>query len=100
MFDSGGTMYMTLHSSEHAGRCSSAVPHHKRSHCGCLGRPGTQGSAISAFNLMAAQQYMLYRQGFSSSVCQAVAGQLKHLCQRSTSIVGRNWQVGVLKRVY
>ena len=33
----------------------SAVSHHKRSHCGCFGRPGTQGSAISAFNPLAAQ---------------------------------------------
>ena len=52
----------------------AAVPHHKRSHHGCLSRPGTQGSAISAFNPLAAQQCVLHRQGFSSSVCQAVAG--------------------------
>ena len=49
-------------------------PHHKRSHCGCFSRPGAQGSVISAFNPLAAQQHVLCRQGFSSSVCQAVAG--------------------------
>ena len=77
MFTSGGSMLdggsLASHSSQHAGRCSSAVPSSKRSHCGCFGRPGTQGSAISAFNPLAAQQCVLCRQGFSSSVCQAVA---------------------------
>ena len=43
------------HSSQHAGRCSSAVSHRKRSCCGCFGRPGAQGSVISAFNPFAAQ---------------------------------------------
>ena len=46
----------------------------KRSHHGCLVRPGAQGSAISALNPLAAQQCVLCRQGFSSLVCQAVAG--------------------------
>ena len=62
------------HSSQHVGRCFLAVSHHKRSHCGCFGRPGTQGSAISAFNPLAAQQCVLCRQGFSSSVCKDVVG--------------------------
>ena len=48
--------------------------HNKRSHHGCVGRPGAQGSAISVFNPLAAQQCVLCRQGFFSSVCQAVAG--------------------------
>ena len=78
MFDSGGTMLdggsLAPHSSQHVGRCSSAVPHCKRSCHGCLFRPGAQWSAISAFNPLAAQQCVLCRQGFSSSVCQAVAG--------------------------
>ena len=77
-FASGGSMLdggsLASHSSQHAGRHSSAVSHHKRSHRGCFGRPGTQGSAISAFNPLAAQQHVLCRQGFSSSVCQAVVG--------------------------
>ena len=33
----------------------SAVSYHKRSHHGCFGRPGTQGSVISAFNPLTAQ---------------------------------------------
>ena len=78
MFESGGTMLdggsLAPHSSQHVGRCSSVVPHHKRSCHGCLGRAGTQGSAISAFNPVAAQWCVLHRQGFSSSVCQAVVG--------------------------
>ena len=77
-FTSGGSMLdggsLVSHSSQHAGRCSLAVPSSKRSHHGCFGRPGAQGSAISAFNPLAAQQCVLCRQGFSSSVCQAVVG--------------------------
>ena len=65
---------MASHSSQHAGRHSSAVSHRKRSRRGCLSRPGTQGSAVSAFNPLVAQRCVLCQQGFSSSVCQAVAG--------------------------
>ena len=58
-FTSGGTMLdggsLASHSSQHAGRCSLVVPSSKRSHHGCFGRPGTQGSVISAFNPLAAQ---------------------------------------------
>ena len=53
-FDSGGSMLdggsLASHSSQHAGRHSSVVSHCKRSRCGCLGRPGAEGSAVSAFN--------------------------------------------------
>ena len=77
-FDSGGAMLdggsLASHHSQHVGRHSLAVSHCKRSHCGCLGRPGTQRSVISAFNPLAVQQCVLHRQGFSSSVCQAVVG--------------------------
>ena len=78
-FDSGGTMLyggsLASHSSQHVGRCSLVVSHCKRSHHGCFGRPGTQGSVISAFHPLAAQQCVLHRQGFSSLVCQAVVGE-------------------------
>ena len=77
-FTSGGSILdgcsLASHSSQHAGRYSSVVPSSKRSRHGCFGRPGTQGSVISAFNPLAAQQHVLCRQGFSSLVCQAVAG--------------------------
>ena len=77
-FTSGGSMLdggsLASHSTQQAGRCSSAVSHHKRSHRGCFSRPGTQGSALSAFNPLATQQCVLCSQGFSSLVCQAVAG--------------------------
>ena len=86
-FTSGGSMLdggsLASHSSQHAGRCSSAVASSKRSRCGCFGRPGAHGSAIPAFDPLAAQQHVLCRQGFSSSVCQAVAG----ATQMSTSQV-------------
>ena len=77
-FISGGSMLdggsLASHSSQHAGRHSLRVSHRKRSRHGCLGRPGAQGSAVSAINPLAAQQCVLHQQGFSSSVCQAVAG--------------------------
>ena len=71
MLDGGS---LASNSSQHAGRCSLVVPSCKRSHHGCFSRPGAQGSVISAFNPLAAQQHVLCRQGFSSSVCQAVVG--------------------------
>ena len=70
MLDGGS---LASHSSQHVGRCSSVVSHHKRSHCGCFSRPGAQGSVISAFNPLAAQEHVLCRQGLSSLVCQVVA---------------------------
>ena len=46
MVDSGGTVLdggsLAQHSFQCVGRCSSALPHHKRYHCGCLSRPATQ----------------------------------------------------------
>ena len=58
-FTSGGSMLdggsLASHSSQHAGRHSSMVFHRKRSCCGCLSRPGAQGSAVSAFNPLSAQ---------------------------------------------
>ena len=71
MLDGGS---LASHSSQHADRCSLAVSHCKRSCRGCFGRPGAQGSAISAFNPLTAQQHVLCKQGFSSLVYQAVVG--------------------------
>ena len=39
----------------------------------CFGRPGAQGSTITAFNTLASQRCVLHRQWFSSSVCQTIA---------------------------
>ena len=64
----GGSL--ASHGSQHVGKHSSAFPYFKRSHHGCFGRPGAQGSAISAYNPLVAMRYVLHRQGFSSSVCQ------------------------------
>ena len=93
-FTSGGSMLdggsLASHSSQHAGRCSSAVSSCKRSHHGCFGRPGAQGSVISAFNPLAALVTCAMQIGFSSSVCQAVAG----ATQMSTSRVYQQcWKV-------
>ena len=54
--------------------CSLVLSYHKRSHQGCFCRPHPKGSAISAFNPLAAQRCVLHRQGFSSSVFQEVMG--------------------------
>ena len=76
-FDSIGTILdngsMAFYSSQDIGRHSLVLSHCKRSHCGCLGRPGDQGSVISTFSPLAGQN-VLWRQGFSSSVWQAVMG--------------------------
>ena len=80
MLDGGS---LASHHSQHVGRCSSAVSHQKRSHYGSFGQPGAQGSAISAFNPLAAQESVFCRQGFSSLVCQVVA----EATQASTSNV-------------
>ena len=54
-FDSDGTMLdwgsLASHSSQHVSKHSSVLSCHKRSHHGCFGRPGTQGSAISPLTL-------------------------------------------------
>ena len=62
--DSRGTMLDggSPHSSQHVGRCSSALFCHKRSWCGWFSRPGVQGSAMSVFNPLAARRYVLCRQ--------------------------------------
>ena len=104
MVDSGGTMldggYMAPHSSQHVGRCSLVVPHHKRYCHGCLSRPGTRGPALSAFTLWLLSYVCYADKGFVPQSVRQWQGQLEHLCQRSTSSVGRNGQVGVLDRVY
>ena len=94
-FTSGGSMLdggsLASHSSQHAGRHSSAVTHRKRSRRGCLGRPGAQGSVVSAFNPLVAQRCVLCRQGFSSSVCQAVAGATRTSTSRVYQQCWREW---------
>ena len=104
MVDSSGTMLdggsLAPHSSQHVGRHSSAVSHHKDLVMDVLG-----GHALKGLPYLHLTLWLL------SDVCYADKGslpqsvrwwwrQLKHLCQRSTSSVGRNGQVGVLNRVY
>ena len=79
---------------QHVGRHSSAMSHHKRSYHGCFSRPGTQRSAVSAFNPLVAQQCsrpQSFRHWWE---------QLEHLHQRSTISAGWNGQVDVLNKVY
>ena len=94
-FTSGGTMldggFLASHCSQHVGRCSSAVSRHKRSCHGCFGRPDAQGSVISAFNPLAAQQHVLCRQGFSSLVCQAAAGATRMSMSRVYQQCWKEW---------
>ena len=68
----GGSL--ASHSSQHAGRYSSYVSDHKGPYQRCLGQLGAEGSLITAFNHLATQRSVLHRQGFSSSVCQAIVG--------------------------
>ena len=59
------------------------LSHHKRPHLGCLSRLGAKGSGIVVFNPLISQRHVFHRQGFSSSVCQAMAG----LTEASTTVV-------------
>ena len=94
-FHSGAAMLdegsLASHSSQHVDRCSSVMSHHKRSCCGCFGRPGTQGSVISTFNPLAAQQCVLCRQGFSSSVCQVVVGATQTSMSKAYQQCWKEW---------
>ena len=65
----------------------------------CFGRPGGQGSAINAFNPLAAQGYVLCRQGSHPQSLRQWQGRLNCLQQRSISNVDKNGQVCVLERV-
>ena len=71
-FLEGGSL--VSHSSQHVGRHSLPMSHCKGPHHGCLSRLCAQWSASTAFNLWAAHRCVLHRQGFSSSVLQAVVG--------------------------
>ena len=59
----------------------------KRSCQGYLTRLSAQGSAIAAFNPLAALGLLLHRHQFFSSVCPVVIGQPECLQQRFTSSV-------------
>ena len=89
--------FLASHCSQYVSGCSSLVSHHKRSFYGCLGRPGAKGPAMSAFNILAAQRCVLWRQGFTSSVCQKSWGWLECVQQRAIDSVGKKEQIGVLK---
>ena len=87
---------LASHNSQHVGKQSSSLCHHEGPCHRCFCRPDANGSAICALNSLAAQRCVLHRQGFSSSVCQAVAG-MTSVClnQKSTSNVRKNWQVSI-----
>ena len=68
------TFALASNSSQHVWRHSWMLSCHKGSFHGFFGRPGTPYSAISTFNPLAAQRYMLCRQWVPSSVCQVVTG--------------------------
>ena len=99
-FDSGGTMLdggsLASHSSQHVGRYSWHCPIIKD-----LGMDVLVGHVLKGLLYLHLTLWLL-RDVYCadrSSVSQSVRqwqGQLKHLCQRSTSTVGRYGQVGVL----
>ena len=55
MLDGGS---LVSKSSQYVGRHSPLVSKHKGCHQRCFGRPGAQGSAITAFNPLASQTYV------------------------------------------
>ena len=85
----GGSL--ASHSSQHADKHSSAFSCHKRSHLGCFGRPCPLGSAISAFNQLAAQRYVLHGQRFSSSIYQLVVGAIQASAMKVYQQCWREW---------
>ena len=100
-FDSGGTLldggYLAFHSSLHVGKHSSAVSHHKRSHCGCFGR-----HVLKVLPYLHLTLWLLRDMCYTERVSlpQSVRqwwGKLECLHQRSTSSVRRSGQVGVLR---
>ena len=62
------------HSSQYVGRHSLLVPHCKGPHHGLLSQPCALGSAVAAYNPLVAQRCLLFSWGFSSSLCQTMAG--------------------------
>ena len=77
--NSSGTLLdvgsLNSHNFQHVGRHSSSVFCCGGSCHGCFSRLGTPRSTIAAFNPLAIQRWVLCRQGFYSSVCQAKAYQ-------------------------
>ena len=76
--DSIGTLldggFLVSHSSPHVWGHFLSVSHYKRPCQGYFGRQGALGSAVAAFNPLATQRCVLHRKGFSSSMCQVMAG--------------------------
>ena len=103
-FTSGGSMLdggsLASHSSQHAGRCSSVVPSCKRSHCGCFGRPGTQGSAISAFNPLALSNKCYADKASLPHSVRQWGGNLNIYIMGLPAVAGRSALDGALNRVY
>ena len=77
-FDSCGTMLdggsLASQSSQPIGRHSSALSCNKRPCHGSIDGPGTQGSAISVFNLLAAQKSVVWTRGLFLSLSNSGRG--------------------------
>ena len=75
------------------------LSHHKRSHEGYIGRPGSQAYAITAFNSLATKRCVIQtRVLFLSLSGSAVGAQMS--IKRFASNLGENWQFGVIRKVY
>ena len=86
----GGSL--AFHCSQHEGKHSLLVIHGRRSCQGCVGRPGQEGSANTAFNPLAAQRHVAQAKVLFISL--SGSGWVNQI---PTIAV---YQVGVLKRVY
>ena len=103
-FYSSGTMLdggsLASHSSQHVCRHSVVVSHNKRSCCGCLVGQVLKGLQYLHLTLWQLNDVCYTDRGSLPQSVRWWWGQLKSLCQRSTSSAGRNGPVGVLNRVY
>ena len=57
----------------------------------CFSRLGAKGPVITPFNPLAVQRCMLYKQGFSSPVCQAVMGITEASATKSYQQCWKEW---------
>ena len=96
MLDGGS---LASHSSQHVGRSSRALSHHKDLIVDVSGYV-LKGVTYLQLTLWLLRDVCCKDRGSLPQSARQWWQQLKHLYQRSTSNVGRNEQLGVLDRVY
>ena len=92
----GGTMLgrgsLATHSSLHVGRCSSVLSSHKRSYCGCFGRPCVQRFAIYFhLSLWLLRDVCCTDRGSLPQSVRQCWGQLNHLMMKVYQPCWKEW---------